>query len=169
MDPAQLAPCIPLQLLTSNALAQKEYAAAVDYGTRALALSEKEPGDTNPEIFNCLSMMAVVYRQQQAFDKAKPYLARAVSINERLYGAMDFHAVIPMYALCQAEDHVDGPEVTEACYRKLLAGMEAIYGPNNPATANALHGYAQSLRKLGKNDEAAKIEERVKSMPTPDP
>ena len=156
----------PLQLLAGNALGQKDFAAAEKYASRALELSEKDLGDTNPQVSDCLRLLATVYLLQQSYDKAKPYLVRAVDLNEKLFGAQDFRTVMPLYSLCMVEDHVDGPEKTADCYRRLIAGMEVVYGASSPSILAALNGYAQSLRRLGRTDEAVKVEQRAESIRT---
>lgn len=155
-----------LGLLVGNSVAQKDLAAAENYALRAVQLSEKQPGETTPVLANSLRMIASLYTMEKSFDKAKPYLVRATDMSEKLYGAQDYRAVMPLYALCSVEDHTDGPAITEACYSRLLAAMETIYGPSHPAMLEPLNGYAKSLRGLGRTDEATKVEQRVESIKT---
>jgi hypothetical protein len=50
------------------------------------------------------------------------------------------------------------------CQAHLLAILEKQYGPDNPILVSTLTGEAQALRKLGRNEEATKIEQRIKSL-----
>lgn len=45
-----------------------------------------------------------------------------------------------------------------------ISGMDTIYGASNPALVKALAEYAQSLKSVGKTDEAQKVEQRAESI-----
>ena len=46
-------------------------------------------------------------------------------------------------------------------YERSLAMDEKILGPEHPALAESLKNYAELLRKMGRDDEAAKMEARA--------
>jgi hypothetical protein len=58
----------------------------------------------------------------------------------------------------------DKPEKAEPRYRQLLAAIEKQFGPNNPVLLSTLSNEAKTLRKLGRNEEAEKYEQRILSI-----
>jgi hypothetical protein len=130
---------------------------------RALELSQKDI-DQNNQAYDSLRLIASVYTVQNSYGKARTYLVRAVDMGEKLYGTQDYRGMAPLYALCDAEAHLDNPTETAECYRRLLPEMESIYGASQPALVPALTRYAQSLRSLGRTEEAAKLEQRAESI-----
>jgi tetratricopeptide (TPR) repeat protein len=109
-------------------------------------------------------MVANVYTVEKSYDKAQPYLLRVVDLGEKMYGTQDYRGMAALYLLCDNESHLQNANDTEACYRRLLPAMETVYGAGNPALVPALGNYAQSLRSLGRVEEAAKFEERAQSI-----
>lgn len=152
-----------LHLLAGNSLGSKDFVAAQSYAQRALELSQKDMG-LNNQVYESLRLAAMVYTVQNSYDKAQPYLLRAVDAGNKLYGNEDDRTIAPLYALCDAEGHLNNPTETEQCYRRLVSGMETIYGASNPALVRTLTEYAQSLKGVGKTDEAFKVEQRAESI-----
>lgn len=118
----------------------------------------------NNQVYEALRLTATVYTVQNSYDKAQPYLVRAVDAGEKLFGNEDYRTIAPLYALCEAEGHLNNPTDTEQCYRRLVSGMETIYGANDPTLVRALSEYARSLKGVGKNGEALKVEQRAESI-----
>lgn len=152
-----------LRILTGNAMASKDFAAAQSYAVRALELSQKDI-TLNNQTYDSLRMVAAVYTAQNSYDKARSYLVQAVDVGEKLYGPQDYRGMAPLYALCDAEAHLNDPTKTADCYRRLMPEMETIYGASSPALVPVLTGYAQSLRSLGRAEEAVKLEQRAASI-----
>jgi hypothetical protein len=50
------------------------------------------------------------------------------------------------------------------CHAHLVGMGEKLFGPDSPDLAQDLTGEAKALRQLGRNDEAAKIEQRFDSL-----
>jgi hypothetical protein len=122
----------PLELLAGNSLAADDFAAAQNYSLRALELSEKDISENNPTVCDALRMVSTVYIIQQAYDKARPYLVRAVDLGEKLYGSHDYRTIGPLYALCDVESHLDDPKDTEQCYQRLVAVWNRSTGKTIP-------------------------------------
>ena len=154
----------PLELLAGNSLAANDFAAAQNYALRALERSQKDISENNPTVCDALRMVSTVYIVQHAYDKARPYLVRAVDLSEKLYGSQDYRTISPLYALCEVESHLDDNKDTEQCYQRLVDGMESVYGESNPAIVPALDGYAMSLKLVGRSEEAAKVQARAASL-----
>ena len=116
----------PLELLAGNSLAADDFAAAQNYALRALELSQKDISENNPAVCDALRMVSTVYIVQQAYDKARLYLVRAVDLGEKLYGSHDYRTISPLYALCDVESHLDDAKDTEQFYQRLVDGMESV-------------------------------------------
>jgi tetratricopeptide (TPR) repeat protein len=152
-----------LRMLTGNAMSSKDFVAAQTYAERALELSQKDI-DLNNQVYDSLRLLAGVFTTQNSYDKARPYLVRAVDIGEKLYGTHDYRGMAPLFALCDAEAHLNHPTETAECYQRLVPEMETIYGASHSALVPVLTGYAQSLKSLGRTEEAVRLERRAESI-----
>jgi tetratricopeptide (TPR) repeat protein len=155
----------PLQALGSYSLFRKNYNSALDFTLRAVDVNIKAYGEDSDKVADALRLVANVYVAQSAYDKAEPYLLRAVRIDspfmEHDKSGMDS---LPAWSLCQLYDKWNKPEKAEPLYRRMLAILEKQYGSENPFLLSALTGEAKTLHQLGRSEEAAKVEERMKSI-----
>jgi tetratricopeptide (TPR) repeat protein len=154
----------PLQSLGRNALVQKDYAAAEKFFFRAVDLNEKVFGESSNKVAESLVQATSVYFVQKDYAKAEPYLLRAVRIDEALYGADGLDMVIPRAKLCALYDHWEKPDKAAACDQQLLVILEKQYGPKSPVLVGTLANEAKALRKVGRSQDADKIDGRVASI-----
>jgi tetratricopeptide (TPR) repeat protein len=154
----------PLQNLGMQAVAQHDIASAEKFLSRALELNLNAYGENSAGVSNSLRMVAGLYFSQSDFARAEPILRRAVKIDETLYGHDGQMAVINLNMLCAIYDRASQPDKVAPCQAHMLEIMEKQYGPDNPILISTLTSEAQALRKIGRNDEAAKIEQRIKSL-----
>ncbi len=98
------------------------------------------------------------------FAKAEPLVLRAVKIDQTLYGPDGAEALPNLTVLCSIYDRLAKPEKAAPCQGHLLAILEKQYGTDNPIVVPILTSQATALRALGRNEEAAKIEQRIKSI-----
>ena len=52
----------------------------------------------------------------------------------------------------------------EALYKRAMAVLEKALGPEHPHVANVLENMAKRCRNMGKEEEAEKLEARVKEI-----
>ena len=154
----------PLQSLGRNALMQKDYATAEKFFSRAVDINEKVFGEGSNKVAESLVQASSVYFVQQDYEKEEPYLLRAVRIDEALYGAENIGTLIPRSTLCALYDHWEKPDKAAACDQQLLTVLEKQYGVKSPVLVGTLGSEAKALRKLGRSQEADKIDERVASI-----
>ena len=64
----------------------------------------------------------------------------------------------------QTDDQAGAQRRPDLCQGHLLAILEKQYGTDNPIVVPTLTSQATALRALGRNEEAAKIEQRIKSI-----
>jgi tetratricopeptide (TPR) repeat protein len=109
--------------------------------------------------------VANAYIAQSAFDKAEPFLLRAVQIDspfiEEDKSGMDS---LPLWSLCDLYDKWNKPEKAEPRYRQALSILEKKYGADNPALLSTLANEARALHQLGRATDAAKVEQRLESI-----
>jgi len=110
-----------------------------------------------------LRMMAQVYLVQQDDAHAIPLLEQAVKIHEKTdFSGND--ATIALYHLCTLYDRTSKYEQGAACHAQLVGVLSRLYSPDNSVLADDLTAEAKDLRALGRNDEAANVEDRLKHL-----
>jgi tetratricopeptide (TPR) repeat protein len=154
----------PLQALGMYALMKKDYNTALDFFLRAVDVNQKTFGETSDKVADSLRIASNVYFAQEAYDKAEPLLLRAVRIDEGLFGQDGDDLAAPLGTLCDLYDKWGKPDKAEPCYRQLLALLGKQSGPDSPLLLTTLTGEAKALRGLGRSEEAAKVEQRMKSI-----
>jgi hypothetical protein len=127
-------------------------------------ITEKFFGEGSDQVAASLISASTVYVVQQQYEKAEPYLVRAVHIDEALYGADNIGMSIPLSALCGLYDHWEQPAKAAACNQRLLIVLEKQYGPQSPVLVTILANEAKALRGLGRSDEADKVDQRMATI-----
>jgi hypothetical protein len=153
----------PLQSLGGYALMKKDYNTAFDFFSRAVDVNERTFGENSDNVAKSLLSLAIVPSVQQAYDKAEPYLLRAVRIDESLFGKDGDNTLIALASLCNLYEKWDKPDKAEPCYRQTLAALDKQYGADSPVLLDTLTKEANVLRRLGRTEEAAQIEQRMQS------
>jgi hypothetical protein len=108
--------------------------------------------------------MGVVYFVKKDYANAEPYLLRAVHIDEALFGKDGLDMLPSLSFLCQLYETWGKPDKIETCDRQLLGVLEKQYGPDSPLLLQTLTGESKALRGLGRPEEAAKVEQRIKTI-----
>ena len=151
----------PLRFLGSIAAGRGKYAEAESYFSRGLQINLNAFGENSTQTSESLRAMAGLYELQQQWAKAEPYLVRAVKGSEVAAGPDDNMTLVPLWGLCDLYDRWGKPEKSQPCWHRATGIMEKAEGQNSPALKDSLMSEANALRKLGRNDEAQKLEERV--------
>ena len=94
-----------------------------------------------PEYFDALYALGKAYNSMKAYDKAYPYLMRAIDVNGRSFGA--YYSL--GYAFLQLKQYPAASEAARAC---------SVLAPESP---DAFLLYGTTLRLLGKISDAEKI------------
>ncbi|HXX01140.1 MAG TPA: tetratricopeptide repeat protein, partial [Candidatus Acidoferrales bacterium] len=72
--------------------------------------------------------------------------------------------LIPLWGLCDMYDRAGNPEKSQGCWHRATDLMAQQMGQNNPQLAQSMTNEATALRKLGRTDEALKLEQRVTGL-----
>jgi hypothetical protein len=81
-----------------------------------------------------------------------------------MYAPYDYRIAIPVTSLCQVYDQWGKPDKSEPCHARLVALVEKQFGFDSPYLVRDLTAEADALRKLGRNEEADKLQHRLDSL-----
>jgi uncharacterized protein HemY len=140
---------------------QKHYKKAESDLQRALDINTRSVGDKNPMAVESLRALAHLYEEQSDWPKAEVYLLRAVKSAESLGSGM---VTIPLWGLCDLYDRWDKPDKGQACWHRATDLMATQFGENSPNRTESMGSEAKCLRKLGRVNEAEKVEERIEKI-----
>jgi len=154
----------PLFNLGSFERERANYVVAESYFSRAYEINVKNFGEDSVRTAETLRALASVYERPGTYDKAEPYLLRAVKASEVSVGPDDNMTLVAVWALCGMYDRWGKPEKAQPCWHRATGIMEKTEGVNSPALKDSLTSEANALRKLGRNNEAQKLEERVANI-----
>jgi tetratricopeptide (TPR) repeat protein len=128
-------------------------ARAEDQLQAALRLAETF-GPADPRLAETLKGLALVYFEQQAFEKAVPLLERAIDIDERNLGAEHRKLGQSLNALAIINTRLGAYERAEPLYRRALAIFRKALGPDHVHVAQVLESLAGLFLAQARYDEA---------------
>ena len=137
------------------------------FWTVTLNSTRKLCGESSANYTNVLRIFAALYMNQEAYDKAEPYLLQATELEAKLYdydprfGGFEY---ISLLSLCTLYDRWGNAAKLDSCDRRLIPVVEKISGTNTHLLERLLTQQAKALRTLGRPEEAVKIEQRLKSL-----
>jgi tetratricopeptide (TPR) repeat protein len=156
-----------LQFLGMNAMAAQDYPAAEKFLNRDLELNKKVYGESSQNYMNVLRILTVLYANEKAYEKAEAYALDAADLEAKLYQYNpNYHGLeyFSLLSLCNLYDRWGNAAKIESCDRRLIPIIEKLPGPDTHLLEMLLTQQAKALRNLGRSEEAAKIEERLKSL-----
>jgi tetratricopeptide (TPR) repeat protein len=129
-----------------------------------LTVVEKTAGSENFSYSMGLMSLGYVYLAEKKYEKAEPYIQKAMKIHEQLTGPQKMILVSSKHMLCRIYEGLGEAAKSEPCNRELVTLMEPVYGANNAALAPALAGESKALRELGRSVEADDLDRRRQSL-----
>ena len=113
-------------------------------------------------------MLGGAYLYQESYDNAEPYLVHAAEIEKKLYdyspsfGGM---GLMSLTTLCTLYERSNQPAKLEPCDHQLIVAIDKQQaGPDTHFLELTLAREAKTLRALGRPQEAATMEQRLKSL-----
>ncbi len=146
-----------------TALRQGRYNEAKKMFQALLKKAEEEFGSEDPKVASALRNLATLYHLQGQHTIAEPLLHRSLAIMEKADPEnIETSAVLEQLAgLCEVQGRY---AATEIILQRSLAIRERALGPDHPHVANVLKHLAVLYKKIGKKDEANRLEERTKAV-----
>ena len=145
--------------------AQRQGARAEPIFRRALELKEKIAGPDSLDVAITAQNLAVVYDELGRFGEAEALYLRALAIKEAKLGAEHPSVAVTLSNLGAMKFARRDYAAAEPLLRRALAVQEKALGPVHPDERGTLTSLASVLRAMGRESEAATIDERVRSLP----
>ncbi len=149
-----------------TALEQGRYAEAETMFLFLLKKAEEDFGPEDPKVASAARNLAMLYYLQGKYADAEPLLHRSLAIMEKADPEhIETSAILEQLAgLCEVQGRY---AATELILQRSLAIRERALGPDHPHVANVLKHLAVLYEKIGKKDEAKRLEERLKQFGNP--
>jgi tetratricopeptide (TPR) repeat protein len=93
--------------------------------------------------------------------EALPLLRRSLAIDNKVRGTSNLAAAATLHKLAQIYTKQGNDAELEPILKQQLAINEATFGADNIAVTGNLDAYAKLLRRLKRDDEAARLEARA--------
>jgi tetratricopeptide (TPR) repeat protein len=167
VDSPQIAPALENNAML--AMMQKDFATSEVIVKRLVSVNVKAYGEESSGAAESLRMLAQVYVSQQDYANSETALLRVMKIYETVYHSNDERMTVPFTSLCHLYDQWGKADKAEPCHARLVSMVETRFGVNSPYLLRDLTAEAQALRKLGRNDEAAKLEQRAQLIQAAQP
>ena len=151
----------PLLYLGMIAAQTGNFASAESYLQRRIDICVNAFGENSGATAESFRSMAGLYESRSQWDKAEALLLRAVRAEEP---SGDNDVLIPLWGLCDLYDRAGKPDKAQPCWNRATGIVANQVGQNSPKLEQSLNSEAADLRKLGRADEAQKIEERVANI-----
>jgi len=137
------------------------YSEAEPLYMRALEIREKLCGPDHPDVAFPLSNLAELYTIQGKYSEARRLYERALQICEKALGQK--HPIVA-YILSELAKMccIQGSyREAEPMYLQALEIQESVFGQKHPEVIETIKALAKLYRKIGKESEAQKLEERI--------
>jgi hypothetical protein len=120
-------------------------------------VNERAFGENNDNVAKSLLFLAILPSTQQACDKAEPYLLRAVSIDESLFGKDGDHTLVALASLGKLYEKWDKPNKAEPCYRQELVALDKQYGADSPVLLDTLTRERPDAGRILERDDLSEV------------
>jgi tetratricopeptide (TPR) repeat protein len=128
----------------------------------SLPLLEQRLG-THPEFAKALNAMFVILVEQDQWDRAEPYLRRALQIGLKVFPdslqMAEFRENLALLAAHRREFQAAASLLGDA-----IAAKEKILGARDPQLAESFENYSVYLKKINQKAEAKHAEERAREI-----
>lgn len=129
----------------------------------ALQVAE-ELGPEDPRLGVALNNAAHVHQARRRYAEAEALYRRALDIAIRVHGRDHADTAVNLANLAGLFQARELYDQAEPLYREAIQTFERTMGDRHPGTARLLGGYAALLRRMSRDEEAARVEERVRAI-----
>jgi len=143
-----------LRMLAWNGLTRQDYAGALPYAERALAIARRESGERDESTARSLSMVAAIVLELGRVDEARMQGDQALAIAREALGAE--HPSLAEFEIeCGIAATRGGAEAAaREHFARAIELRERELGPNDSEIARAWSGIAELELRLGRAKEA---------------
>jgi tetratricopeptide (TPR) repeat protein len=138
---------------------QGKYEQAEPLYLRALSIDEKALGPEHPDLATDLNNLAGLYKNQGKYEQAEPLYLRALSIREQQLGPDHPLTAQSLNNLAELYYNQGKYELAEPLYQRALSIDEGALRPLHPTTQAIRANYAYLLRTMGRDAEAAALDQ----------
>jgi len=138
---------------------QGKYEQAEPLYLRALSIDEKALGPEHPDLATDLNNLAGLYKNQGKYEQAEPLYLRALSIREQQLGPNHPLTAQSLNNLAELYYNQGKYELAEPLYQRALSIDEGALRPLHPTTQAIRANYAYLLRTMGRDAEAAALDQ----------
>jgi tetratricopeptide (TPR) repeat protein len=150
--------------LGMTAMEQNDLPSSEKDFNHSLDLIRATYGENSSQAMTSLLGLSRIYFLKKDYPKAEGYVLHYVKNYELVCGETDPRMLLPVNTLCMFYDQTGNFEKSAACHARMVALGEKRFGADSPYLVQDLTAEAQALRKLGRNDEAAKLEQRTQAL-----
>lgn len=165
----QLGPNSPDVAETENSLAMDYQIKGDLQRARALykdaqVILTKSVGADHPLVADSLVGLGSIAFLQNQFEQSEQLFNQALKIRQQSLGEKNLRTGEILSCLAVLKDAEGQSAAAAPLFKQALEIKEVALGPDSPEVARSMKMYAQSLRKIGKEDEAIKLDKRVKEI-----
>ncbi len=165
----QLGPNSPDVAETENSLAMDYQIKGDLQRARALykdaqSILSKSVGADHPLVADSLVGLGSIAFLQNKFDQSEQLFNQALKIRQQSLGEKNLRTGEILSCLAVLKDAEGQSAAAAPLFKQALEIKEVALGPDSPEVARSMKMYAQSLRKLGKEDEAINLDKRIKEI-----
>lgn len=133
---------------------------------RALSISKKSLGSDHLSVTGILDALAYICDEKGQYDEAANLYQQALAIRVKYPDSYQLELSETLFSLALIyQHHLNRLDEAEVLYKRALAIQEKVLSQDNPQLINTLKEYAALLRTLGRENEAVKLESRIKKAP----
>ncbi len=151
-----------LDAKASKLYQQGKYSDAEKVTKEALEVAKRTFGSDHPDVATTLNNLALLYRSQGKYAEAEPLYKRALVIYEKALGKNHPQVAQSLNNLGLLYYFQGRYARVEPFYKRALAIWEDAFGPDHPNVLTVLENMSDLYKNIGKEDEAKRLEERVK-------
>ena len=157
-----LASCI--EGLAATYELQGKLGPALELRQRTLTLLRQSVGQEHTDVALCLTGLADISTKLEKLEEAEQYSREALAIYEQIVGYDHSDIAQPICSLAMIATHRHQYVEAETLFQRAQAIIEQNQSPEHPDLVGVLSNYAELLWFLGRIDEAAVLEDRVRAI-----
>ena len=146
------------------AMVTGNYSEAEQQFNKAIRIAGEQGDKDNPALYATLTRLAGVYQKQGKFEMAETIYKNTIEKIEKSDSPNSVNLAPILLDLGKLYSQSDRLKEAEAIHKRAIAIVEASFGHDDPRLLDWLDGYAQTKRKLGKDDEAKAMEDRARDI-----